>query len=456
MSREDGHVSDYPVVILGSGMSGAAVAGALARRGILHIVADVGVHSGTDHVACDETTRRWLAPQWDPAFRAVSDAPRGTHYGADSGGRLRVGGRSLYWRGIVLRLEDYAFDGWPARVVDVLQPGDGDAGFYAEVETRLRSWAPRLGEVRNADEAALLARLRSVGFGDAIPTPRAVRHHDGGLWSAYSPLCELANASVLSGMSMRAIEPRRDRVDLVFDSARGMQRLRAAAVVLCTGTIENARIVADLVARPGPYPLVDHHSQGWVCVLPEQSGDGEASVLVGRVSAGRFNSFAEIHRVQGCSVLDVWTMGEQLPSASSTVSFARDGSATFAVGLTPADHALLADQSVALDELRSALGLHALDDASADYDAALERAVSSPGVAVPYRCALGTIDHDACTLPLDGELVSTTGELRDVPRVFVGGPCLFPRPGAANPSLTIMALAGYVAREVEARVAPRA
>jgi choline dehydrogenase-like flavoprotein len=70
---------------------------------------------------------------------------------------------------------------------------------------------------------------------------------------------------------------------------------------------------------------------------------------------------------------------------------------------------------------------------------------------VPYRCPLGTVDHEGGTLALGSECVGASSELRELPGVFVGGPCLFPRAGAANPSLTTLALGAYVAGQVEAR-----
>jgi choline dehydrogenase-like flavoprotein len=451
-----------PVVVIGSGMSGAAVAGELLRGGVPTVIAEIGPHRGTVHVAAVDATRGWLEPHSDPYFQPFRPDASLVHYGAHAGRRLRVGGRSLYWRGIVLRVEDYALADWPIEIRRALEGGNAEGqGYYAQVEQRLAAWAGRrLRDARNVTETLLVRHFRAMGFADAEPAPRAMRQFEGGLWSAYSPLEEIAPARVLSERTVVELASSGDCVDVALNSVRGLERLRAAAVVLCAGAIENARIVSWLTGRQEAYRLVDHHAQGWVCVRANPiigTNELEASVLLRQDQTTRINAFVELHRIEEHMVIDAWTMGEQLPSKGATVRFVPpELTPTFAVERTSDDDAVLAKERSFLVDLCGALGFaldgETDDDGPCDYDAAMSLAMSEPGVAVSYRCPLGTVDHEACTLPLGGELVDTRGELRDAPLVFVAGPCLFPRAGAANPSLTTLAVSGYVASHVYSRV----
>jgi hypothetical protein len=451
-----------PVLVMGCGMSGAAVAGELRRRGVPVLISDLGPAAATAHVAAAEATRSWVDPDHDPHFRPWQRDATATHYGSRAGSRLRVGGRSLYWRGIVLRLEDYALADWPRELQHALQDGDPEApDSYAGVERRLAAWAGRhLATARNTSEISWLRRLRKLGLDEATPTPRAVRPLDGGFWTAYSPLQEIGSIPVLSSRILRALTRRNRGFEATLEGPAGTERVSAAAVVLATGAIENARLVSWLTGSDRSYPIVDHHSQGWVCVRPEMSAgpdNEEASILVGRDQPHRINRFLEVHRIGEGTVVDAWTMGEQLPGPTATVRFVSPAQ-NLVVSVEPsaADERILAEQRGWLRELSGALGIPLGGEGSAggppDFDAAMKRAMAEPGVAVGYRCHLGTIDHEACTLPLGGELVDVTGELRQLPGVFVAGPCLFPRAGAANPTLTTLALSAQVARQIHRRL----
>jgi choline dehydrogenase-like flavoprotein len=82
------------------------------------------------------------------------------------------------------------------------------------------------------------------------------------------------------------------------------------------------------------------------------------------------------------------------------------------------------------------------------FDEALAQAEAQPGTAVIYDATIGELDHESGGLPLGGEHVDVRGHLREAPGVAVAGPCLIPRAGAANPSLTTLALARYVVQHL--------
>ena len=58
---------------------------------------------------------------------------------------------------------------------------------------------------------------------------------------------------------------------------------------------------------------------------------------------------------------------------------------------------------------------------------------------VTWSNTLGTEDHEGGTLPLGG-ILDDDGEFRSVRGLYAAGPATFPRLGAANPSLTTLAL----------------
>ena len=85
--------------------------------------------------------------------------------------------------------------------------------------------------------------------------------------------------------------------------------------------------------------------------------------------------------------------------------------------------------------------------APADVAGFVDTAVANPGVAVAYAATLGSLDHEAGTLPF-GRVLSPSGQIGAVPGLFVVGPATFPRSGAANPSLSTLTLARHVANGV--------
>ncbi|MEI5102941.1 hypothetical protein RB200_35915 [Streptomyces sp. PmtG] len=144
-------------------------------------------------------------------------------------------------------------------------------------------------------------------------------------------------------------------------------------------------------------------------------------------------------------------MGEQPPEAASTVLVGDDMEIT----LEPAAEGVLSEvreqQRRLIGGLAASLGLPAWrEERYVSYEEAAAGAAARPGTAVFYDAAIGELDHECSGLALDGEHVDTWGRLRSSPGVLLAGPRLFPRAGAANPSLTALALARYVVRHMDA------
>ena len=249
-------------------------------------------------------------------------------------------------------------------------------------------------------------------------------------------------------------------VELRLSGPNGPEVCRARAIVLCAGTVENARIVSQISEETRSFPIVDHHVQGWLCAVERHlfGGDShDASVLVAHDHSDRINVFTEIHHIGERDVIDTWSMGEQIPTIKTQLIF-DDGpdDIRFDVKLTREDDAVLSAQALFLAAVADSMELKLETPISPyrtlGFNEALKRAMARPGVAVPYHCPLGNTDHESCTLPLGGHIVGSDTKLRNIPSVFVTGPCLFPRAGAANPSLTTLALSKYSARQIVAEL----
>lgn len=153
--------------------------------------------------------------------------------------------------------------------------------------------------------------------------------------------------------------------------------------------------------------------------------------------------------------IDCWSMGEQLPTDASTFIVKPNSPPSFETSLTKLDMMTLETRQSNLRTIADSLMIDLADwqppMVVRSFEQALSASRANPGSAFPYYNPLGTIDPESCSLPLGGEEVDTNGELRFFPNVFVAGPCLFPRAGSANPSLTTTALSNNVSQQIAGR-----
>lgn len=433
------------VVVLGGGLSGLELSRVLRRAGADVLVVDAAPPGG-----------------------GAGHAPRHTsgrppHYGSGTPVGARLGGRSLLWHGVTLRLDEWALtdDRWPADVRESL-----NAELYDEVERDLGAWAGRslTGPYTDGD-AGLQALLELRGMGPASPVPRAVRPGPDGTERAYTPLDGWASGA-LSGEAVELLAGA-DRLRGVLVAGPGGVRheVRSRAVVLAAGTLENTRLVGQLEHRLRFAGLHDHLVQGLLAVLPAaalglQGPRREAFVLVRGDGVVRSNLFVRTRALPDPALLllDAWTMSEQAPEDVGSVRLT-PGPAPWAVAvhaeLSPADELTLRTsrrhlQRVveALDVAAGARLLVARPAEPRPFDVARARALASPEEgAQQYWWPLGTVDHEGGTLPL-GSALDSWGRLRGPTGGYVVGPAVFPRPGAANPSLTTLALARRTAAAV--------
>lgn len=466
------------VVVVGSGMAGLAVAAEISRRASLNtIVLESGPDAGREHTrwAWDEETalRKWLEPESDVYFWRPYHAS-GPHYLGISGYRRRVGGRSLYWGGVLLPIEEWALRGgeWPESVVaDLVQQWDGGASLYTRVVDEVAAWAGSWPE----DRAGI-----TLGDYAFSPAPRAVRRAGDGHWAAYTPLSSWEHLRGGGDCGPVPIYPGCHvlGVKLTAGTVCGVQVRRgpdvtevwAARVVLAAGTIENSRLAVQALMdvgylrQPRLDGLVDKVVHGFTATfgqaeVPPAVRDAAREGQLFYRPAGeqlRSNHFLHLYlNRSGTVVLDTWLMGEQVRSRAGHVCCVPGTEwpwlTRVVASLDPADVTVCTGQQAELarlwdnisEALRTVGNPLRFNDryGSPDLRDRLLAPRNARGrtPAQTYSFPLGAEQHEAGTTPL-GPMLDVTHQFRQVPGLFAAGPSSFTRSGAANPSMTILAL----------------
>jgi len=432
--------------------------------------------------------RKWLQPSTDEFFWRPWDTASPPHYGLTAGLRRRIGGRSLYWHGVSLPLEDWALREpyWPAIVVnDLTTSWAGGPPLYDQVRADLAAWCGR--PLTGSTPPVTIGRF------SFLPTPQAIRPYPvggGPRWEAYSPASywadgpgrDSATVQVCCGLEVQAVQVRGGRAGglVVRDDAGRTRLLIASTVVLAAGTIENTRLglqalrdagVPGSRIRPG---MADHLVHGVVGVLAADAVPREILTLAEQDTflyspcpRDRSNLFLRISlNCANAVVFDAWAMGEQRPGDSCTVECVGDNGEPWRTvvhaGLSAADAEVVRAQRDRLAELWAGfsrlLGREPAPPEFPDFDKpscmledvlpALET-MEVRAEPLAWSGPLGSEYHEAGTLPI-GEILDEDLQFYSVPGLYASGPCTFPRPGAANPSLTNLALSRRLARQLSA------
>ena len=144
-TRED---ISYDVIIIGSGMGGGPLADALSDAGVRTLVLEAGGLTLPTHMTS-------LPGDWS----RTANHHRVGHFvnepGSDflPGVHLNLGGRSVYWSGLIPRMRDWELAFWPAPVRTFLQQQG-----YDRAETLMRK-ATRLGPFQDQVVATLASDL---------------------------------------------------------------------------------------------------------------------------------------------------------------------------------------------------------------------------------------------------------------------------------------------------------
>ncbi|MBM9503805.1 GMC oxidoreductase [Actinacidiphila acididurans] len=464
---------DVETLVIGAGMAGLATAAEIGRRdGGSVAVLEAGPDRGRAHIQNQyspaEALRLWLRPDTDPDFRRPYESAGGV-YRDLAGLRRRVGGRSLYWGGVLLPVERWALsEEWPDAVVkELTETWDGGPSLYERVVDDVVAWGA---------EAPGAAGL-TVGELEFGRTPHATRTEPGGGWSAFSPLAwwdddgdpRVRRVPILAGHDVLAVRVERGRVTGVLVRAEDgeLRDLRAKRVVLAAGTVVNSRLAIQALAgsgadAPRELPgLVDKISQGFnVAVadaerLPDavRAAAREGHIYHRTGTAGtRSNQFVRFTEgADGTVGLDSWTMGEQRRGPHGRVRCEGGDEwpwpTTVHARLEAADEEVRAAQQHLLGELwaetAQLLGVPAdsLEFSAEHGSPDLADRLTAARTPTPrtYSFPLGSEQHEGGTLAF-GEVLDQDHQFTAIAGLYACGPSVMPRTGAANPSMTTLAL----------------
>lgn len=457
-------VHDLPrrrVAIVGGGLAGLEVAVAAAEGGCAVEVFEPGPRTRTRHVCWDTTThagdekvRSWTCDGW----------------AAGGGLSERLGGRSLCYHGVMLGLEPAALASWDPVWARRLA---GDGGLYASVLDNLRADFPEL-EARERYPQVEALGLQHV--------PQAARLDDAGRFETYSPLPRalelMASGRIrLTRARVRAVVPEPGDCAVEIERPSGAQRRRGFdTCVLASSAIGNVQLLAASLRRDITTCVTDHFCVGAVVRLPPGPAltpFRHEMVWSGFVQLREIGTnlfiFERPPLACGDRIVELDAVVEQQGELGSlselTVRVLPDGVRShIRARVSEASRALVDAARVevhrwaerlaggaVVDVVRdpSSRSATARGDAPwSDHDRALEAiAAATAGAFCEYEVAYGGFEHEACTHPIsDGGPVPVTPDLEvvELPGVYVAGPGAFPRLGAANPALTIIAMSRWL------------
>lgn len=246
---------DYDVVVIGSGFGGGVLADALSDRGRHVLVLDAGGLLYPSHIT--NLPGDWPAlPSYHQVGNFVNEPGSRFLFGV----QMNLGGRSVFWSGLIPRMREWELALWPQPVREHLSGGG-----YAEAETLLRK-RRTLGPFQREAVAALRDRFPAHLVADlpqSLHQPN-LRNNDElgnvlekstGIFStadllldslAYTGLAGRDNLTVnLNHYVVGLQRAGRAVTDVVcWDLIGGVERrYRGRLVVLAAGSLESPRIV---------------------------------------------------------------------------------------------------------------------------------------------------------------------------------------------------------------------
>jgi choline dehydrogenase-like flavoprotein len=481
MTSPERSVADEPVVVIGSGPSGAVAAAQLVRRGVDVLMLDSGVRAphGVVVKAAGHTVlryRQWADINGDRLASGSSDDI--VWYSS-----LSNGGLSNYWTAAVPRFapDDFTEGGrlderyvWPVTYDDV-EP------FYVLAEQHLRVTAgdPIPGVPSNSlrhrqalprDWQAVVERGKSNGSGlGAIPLAKgapwmiALRPAEFVSYQCVvrpleqEPKFQIRHGAHVTRLNWSSSKHRVHEVEYV-DRVTGVRHVvPVRAVVVAAGTIDTTMLLLRSTSTDFPDGLGntsglvgrylhDHPREWWVArsdrrmrtllhpvYLARSPVEDSAPLMATSHTFGRASVVDSLRNsFRGTTAIGVQVFGTMVPQPEFSVSVNRDDDP---VAQRPTislayDDAAVANLQSSRERLRSVLG-----DAGLEIEVAGPFHDPQPGSSVHYS---GTVRmHDD---PQFGVL-DRWNRMHDAPDVVVCDMSAFPTGPEKNPTLTAMALA---------------
>jgi len=489
--------NEADVVVVGGGLTGLEVAKQLDKFGVRRVVVlEAGAGVDLRHINAVNNARTaerlWRYPENDKYFQRSWISLSNPHFSGIAGIRRRLGGRSLYWHGVTLPLDSWALcePWWPSTIIrDLTHSWRGGSSLYEQTRSELEIW--RNSEVSQTITTADSYVSLIIGRYVLTKTPQAVHNvvvGDEVRWSAYSPLHywldpqgKLLNQTSTSTLIVPDVEVlgikvggnRASGLTVRHTVSHESRQISCSSIILAAGTIENTRLAIQALTDAGAIMseslngLVDHIVQGFMVTM---SPTDVPEHLVSLARQGTFyfmpcgeQSRSNIFVVLRMSttedfVLDVWTMGEQMPSSAGTVQCIKSEDWPWGVRVRTAlmdidwdvvnmqrqeMQSFWNDFCTTIGRAKSMLEFGDFTTPTRTLTEILE-ITDSGGQCVTWSSPLGTEDHEGGTIPL-GRILNDRHEFVSVQGLFATGPSTFPRIGAANPSLTSLALANRLA-----------
>ncbi|CNE84823.1 oxidoreductase [Yersinia frederiksenii] len=480
--------SKIHILILGAGMSGLELAKHLNEREIEDIVViDAGpaddfnhINAGEDYLRADEFWKNESTDKY--AYRSWHSLSE-PHFSKGTCLRRRVGGRSLYWHGVILPIEANILKYWPTNVVnDLTESWLGGPALYTQVQSELLAWAEK------SDDNDYSFKLANFEF---KITPQVTRMIDSSdRWEAYSPLSYWKKNNqlripppIISGYEAVALIIRNGKcvgAKLKNMGTNEIHHVWADKCVLALGTIENSRLATQVLYDTGHSiakkmtGLVDHIVQGFNVTFERNNVPSKLRELMDNrpdaiffspsLYGERFNLFFTISTSDFGIELEAWTMGEQIPSVHGCITTEidnKDMPLSISCDLGNAEDTLIQrekdelntfwcgichDANIPFEPLafEAKFIVHVRTMGDVHHHFRSPSRIVNYNVPVTWISPLGTENHESSTLPL-GDILNENQEFNHISNLFAVGPSTFPRPGAANPSLTTLALSRRLA-----------